>query len=455
MSAVPAVATHCPYCALQCGIHFSTGGAGRRDRRAERAVSGQQGRAVRQGLVGRRTLAHPERLRSRCAAGRRAAGAGVVGDGARDDRRTVPRVQAQHGRDAVGVFGGGSLTNEKAYLLGKFARVALGTANIDYNGRFCMSSAAAAATQRVRHRSRAAVSARRHRARVGHPARRRQSGRDDAADHAVLRGAAAERRAADRRRPATDGDRALGRRTTCRSGRAPTRRSPTGCCTCSFATVWSTRRTYRERTEGFDEARRVAMTYWPERVERITGIAEALLVDTAHRHGTRPERDDSDRARSRTAGAGRDQRARLHQPRAGARRGRQAAERLRHADRPGQRTGRTRARAEGRSASRLSTHRRPGGQAPHRGGLERAGGGHPARGQVRLRDARLRSAATYARCSSWVRTRSCRRPTRFGSSAVWARSTRSSSADFFLSETASARARRPARRAVGRGGRAR
>jgi assimilatory nitrate reductase catalytic subunit len=31
------------------------------------------------------------------------------------------------------------------YLLGKFARVALRTANIDYNGRFCMSSAAAAA----------------------------------------------------------------------------------------------------------------------------------------------------------------------------------------------------------------------------------------------------------------------------------------------------------------------
>jgi assimilatory nitrate reductase catalytic subunit len=30
------------------------------------------------------------------------------------------------------------------YLLGKFARVALGTSNIDYHGRFCMSSAAAA-----------------------------------------------------------------------------------------------------------------------------------------------------------------------------------------------------------------------------------------------------------------------------------------------------------------------
>lgn len=56
----------------------------------------------------------------------------------------IQETQARHGRDAIGVFGGGSLTNEKAYLLGKFARVALRTSQIDYNGRFCMSSAAAA-----------------------------------------------------------------------------------------------------------------------------------------------------------------------------------------------------------------------------------------------------------------------------------------------------------------------
>ncbi len=54
------------------------------------------------------------------------------------------KIQEQHGRDAIGVFGGGGLTNEKSYLLGKFARVALRTSQIDYNGRFCMSSAAAA-----------------------------------------------------------------------------------------------------------------------------------------------------------------------------------------------------------------------------------------------------------------------------------------------------------------------
>ncbi|WP_232521215.1 molybdopterin oxidoreductase family protein [Micromonospora phaseoli] len=53
-------------------------------------------------------------------------------------------VQQRHGRDAVAVFGGGGLTNEKAYALGRFARVALRTRHIDYNGRFCMSSAAAA-----------------------------------------------------------------------------------------------------------------------------------------------------------------------------------------------------------------------------------------------------------------------------------------------------------------------
>ncbi len=57
----------------------------------------------------------------------------------------IIRCQQRHGPDSIGVFGGGGLTNEKAYLLGKFARVGLGTSNIDYNGRFCMASAATAA----------------------------------------------------------------------------------------------------------------------------------------------------------------------------------------------------------------------------------------------------------------------------------------------------------------------
>jgi assimilatory nitrate reductase catalytic subunit len=53
-------------------------------------------------------------------------------------------LRGQYGNDTIGLYGGGSLTNESAYLLGKFARVALQTKYIDYNGRFCMSAAASA-----------------------------------------------------------------------------------------------------------------------------------------------------------------------------------------------------------------------------------------------------------------------------------------------------------------------
>jgi assimilatory nitrate reductase catalytic subunit len=56
-------------------------------------------------------------------------------------------LRTAYGADSVAVFGGGGLTNEKAYQLGKLARVALGTSQIDYNGRWCMSSAASAGNQ--------------------------------------------------------------------------------------------------------------------------------------------------------------------------------------------------------------------------------------------------------------------------------------------------------------------
>src|SRR5688572_28521276 len=56
----------------------------------------------------------------------------------------IERIQKAHGSDAVGVLGGASLTTEKTYLLGKFARVCLKTPFIDYNGRLCMVSAGAA-----------------------------------------------------------------------------------------------------------------------------------------------------------------------------------------------------------------------------------------------------------------------------------------------------------------------
>lgn len=56
----------------------------------------------------------------------------------------IKKIQNEHGHDAFGVLTGASLTTEKTYLMGKFARLALKTSNIDYNGRLCMVSAGAA-----------------------------------------------------------------------------------------------------------------------------------------------------------------------------------------------------------------------------------------------------------------------------------------------------------------------
>src|SRR4029453_3242036 len=90
---------------------------------------------------------HPERLtRPLMRAARGGALREVTWEEALD--RIVAELEAcqeRYGREAVGGVGGGGLTNEKAYALGKFARVALRTPSIDYNGRFCMSSAAVAA----------------------------------------------------------------------------------------------------------------------------------------------------------------------------------------------------------------------------------------------------------------------------------------------------------------------
>ena len=55
----------------------------------------------------------------------------------------IERIQATYGKDAFALLSGASLTTEKTYLMGKFAHMCLRTANIDYNGRLCMVSAAA------------------------------------------------------------------------------------------------------------------------------------------------------------------------------------------------------------------------------------------------------------------------------------------------------------------------
>ena len=135
-----AVPTHCPYCALQCAMTLTPvdGSA---------VVDAGAGGLCRKGWTSAALLDSPSRLMAPLVRDSRH---GRLREASWDealDRAAAGfmAAQAAGGADAVGVFGGGGLTNEKAYLLGKFARTVLRTSQIDYNGRFCMSSAAAGA----------------------------------------------------------------------------------------------------------------------------------------------------------------------------------------------------------------------------------------------------------------------------------------------------------------------
>ncbi|MGA7204662.1 MAG: molybdopterin oxidoreductase family protein [Specibacter sp.] len=139
----PGTDTHCPYCALQCAMTVTPTNA--EPAIAGRAFPTNRGGLCRKGWTSAALLGHPERLTTPLLRGPDGVHRPISWDAALQlAAEQVLATRAQHGADAVGVFGGGGLTNEKAYQLGKFARLALGTSRIDYNGRFCMSSAAAA-----------------------------------------------------------------------------------------------------------------------------------------------------------------------------------------------------------------------------------------------------------------------------------------------------------------------
>lgn len=140
--------THCPYCSLQCGMHLTrpTSGPGV-EVTAWPEFPTNRGGLCRKGWTAPALLTHRERLtspflRDRATGALRAATWEEALDYVAE---RVDSLRSTYGPDAVGVFGGGGLTNEKAYALGKFARMALRTSQIDYNGRWCMSSAASAA----------------------------------------------------------------------------------------------------------------------------------------------------------------------------------------------------------------------------------------------------------------------------------------------------------------------
>jgi assimilatory nitrate reductase catalytic subunit len=139
------VPTHCCFCGQQCGIQLKV--------KDERIVGFEpweefpfnKGKLCPKGVKRYMQDEHPDRLLTPLIRTEADGFRPTDWDTALDrTAREIQRIQATYGQDAFAVLTGASLTNEKAYLMGKFARVAVRTANIDYNGRLCMVSAAAA-----------------------------------------------------------------------------------------------------------------------------------------------------------------------------------------------------------------------------------------------------------------------------------------------------------------------
>ncbi|HEY6970659.1 MAG TPA: molybdopterin oxidoreductase family protein [Candidatus Angelobacter sp.] len=138
------VKTHCCFCGQQCGIQLKVRGDQVIGFEPWEEFPFNKGMLCPKGVKRYLQANHPDRLLDpllRTENGFRVA----TWDEALDfTAHRLREIQGRHGKDAVAIYGGASLTTEKSYLLGKFARVALGTRHIDYNGRLCMVSAGTA-----------------------------------------------------------------------------------------------------------------------------------------------------------------------------------------------------------------------------------------------------------------------------------------------------------------------
>lgn len=148
--------THCCFCSMQCGVELSKDGdTGKLSVKPRQDFPVATGRLCQKGFNVVEHAVHPNRLMHPLQRSQGEHKGSHVVEWNRKDWNSayenisdrIKQLQQTYGDDALAVYGGGSLTNEVCYLLGKFTRVALHSKFIDYNGRYCMSSAAAAANK--------------------------------------------------------------------------------------------------------------------------------------------------------------------------------------------------------------------------------------------------------------------------------------------------------------------
>lgn len=141
------VKTHCCFCGQQCGIQLKVKNNEVIGFEPWEEFPFNRGMLCPKGVKRYLQGSHPDRLLHALARDPRApSGFRPIGydDAIAKTAAEIARIQKAYGPSSVAMLGGASLTTEKTYLLGKFARVALKTPYIDYNGRLCMVSAGAA-----------------------------------------------------------------------------------------------------------------------------------------------------------------------------------------------------------------------------------------------------------------------------------------------------------------------
>src|SRR5690348_3661432 len=141
------VPTHCCYCGVQCAMYLKVSGGKVVGVEPREDFPLNHGMLCPKGATAYQTVNHPDRLTYPLM--RRGGKNSPLERASWDEvldtiAQRFRAIQTEHGKDAVAIYSGSSMTNEKCYLMGKFARVALGTRHTDYNGRLCMSSATGA-----------------------------------------------------------------------------------------------------------------------------------------------------------------------------------------------------------------------------------------------------------------------------------------------------------------------
>src|SRR4051794_28867043 len=141
------VKTHCCFCGQQCGIQLKVKGNEVIGFEPWEDFPFNRGMLCPKGVKRYLQGSHPDRLLTalrRDPSNPSGFSPMAYGDAIQRVAGEIERLQKQYGPAAIAMLGGASLTTEKTYLLGKFARVCLRTPFIDYNGRLCMVSAGAA-----------------------------------------------------------------------------------------------------------------------------------------------------------------------------------------------------------------------------------------------------------------------------------------------------------------------